>query len=288
MTDVVSATDSYLAFLLSLGRMSPITVLSAFFLTLARLIPSMVIAPFLGAKTVPAIIRMMFSVALCVVFLPQVLVATQHTIPFDMIFVGLMIKELFIGFIIGFLVTIPFYIAQSSGGLIDHIRGSASLQVTDPTTSSKTGPLGIFYNYSLIAIFFAIGGPIIFIRAVSQSFTLIPITEILNPVFFSPVIPFWKKIIGLVNMMFTIAIQLGAPSIIGVLMAEMFLGIANRLAPQVQIVFLGISLKSWLGLGLLAAAWYFIMNQLGKDSKAWIEMIQQLIVQTSQLKNIPK
>jgi len=67
-------------------------------------------------------------------------------------------------------------------------------------------------------------------------------------------------------------------------MAEMFLGIANRLAPQVQIVFLGISLKSWIGLALLAAAWYLIMTQLGKETLDWLKNIDLTIQQAAAFK----
>lgn len=83
--------------------------------------------------------------------------------------------------------------------------------------------------------------------------------------------------ISLFNHVMSMAIQLAAPSIVGILMAEMFLGIANRLAPQVQIVFLGIPLKSWLGIFCLSVAWYFIIQQLGKESLNWIKMIDQMI-----------
>ena len=64
-------------------------------------------------------------------------------------------------------------------------------------------------------------------------------------------------------------------------MAEMFLGIANRLAPQVQIVFLGISLKSWIGLGMLALAWYYIIQQFSKESEIWLNTIENAIKQAA-------
>jgi len=67
-----------------------------------------------------------------------------------------------------------------------------------------------------------------------------------------------------VSKVFAVGIQLAAPSILAILMTEMFLGIANRLAPQVQIVFLGMSLKSLVGLAVLCAAWFFIIQQLNK------------------------
>ena len=279
MDDIVVNTDSYFSLLLGLTAVTPNTVFSCFLLILARIIPIMVLAPFLGAKTVPRVTRVAFSICLCAIFLPSTILQMQKELVMSSYFIVLMVKEAFVGFILGFLATVPFYTAQAAGSLIDHIRGASSLQITDPSTQTQTGPIGILYNYVLIAVFFMVGGPFLFFDALSSSFTMIPIDKFFNPLFFQIKMPFWQVIVNLINQMLTIAIQLGAPSIIGVLMADMFLGIANRLAPQVQIVFLGISLKSWVGIALLAAAWYFIMHQLGKDSLEWIKMIDTTMQQ---------
>lgn len=276
-----SQTDSFLNLFLSFSAIDPITVLSVFFLSLGRLLPIIVIAPFFGSKTVPASARMIFSVAIIAILFPQILFSIKGKVPFDMYFIGYFLKEVAIGFILGTLVTIPFYVAQSSGSLTDHMRGAQSLQVTDPTTSGKTGPLGLFYNYVLIVIFFLINGPFLFIDALGKSFRLIPVDQFFNPSFFSMNIPFWQLIVGLFGYILSMSIQLAAPPLIGILMAEMFLGIANRLAPQVQIVFLGISLKSWLGLALLAAAWYYIMQQLGRESEIWLKVVDDAIQQAA-------
>jgi len=281
MSNIVVDTDTYFSMILGLTRLSPVTVFSGALLIFARIVPLLILVPFLGAKTVPRVARLLFAGCLTIIFLPNIVIHLRQDIVMSMFFIGLMLKEAVIGLILGYLASIPFFIAQSSGSLIDHIRGSSSLQVTDPTTQTQTGPVGILYNYVLIAVFFTIGGPFVFFDALSTSFTIIPVDHLINPTFFNLKLPFWQMIVGLVNQVLTIAIQLGAPSIIGILMAEMFLGIANRLAPQVQIVFLGISLKSWVGLGLLAAAWYFIMNQLGKDSLEWMKMIERTMQQLS-------
>lgn len=79
--------------------------------------------------------------------------------------------------------------------------------------------------------------------------------------------------------MMNLSIQLAAPALIGILLTDMFLGIANRLAPQVQIVFLGISLKSWVGIALLTAAWALIIKVMGKEAIAWMKSVNQLIQQ---------
>ena len=75
----------------------------------------------------------------------------------------------------------------------------------------------------------------------------------------------------------TLSSQLSATALIGILLTDMFLGIANRLAPQVQIVFLGISLKSWVGIALLTAAWGLIVQTMGKEAINWIRSLTQLI-----------
>ena len=47
----------------------PIDLLTMFLLTFARLVPITVFAPFLGAKVVPAPVRIMFCIALAALFL---------------------------------------------------------------------------------------------------------------------------------------------------------------------------------------------------------------------------
>jgi type III secretion protein T len=240
----------------------------------------MALAPFLGAKNIPMAIRMMFSVALVALFLPQNLLSVQGDIPYAMPFIGFLIKELLIGTVLGFLASAPFYIAQMAGSLIDHQRGSSALQVSDPTTQSQTGPIGILYNYVLIALFFSLDGPFLFLNGVADSYLLIPVDGLLNPaLFLSQHASFWKQMFGLLQLMMNLSIQLSAPALIGVLLTDLFLGIANRLAPQVQIVFLGMSLKSWVGIALLTLAWALIIQVMGKESIQWMKNLNLLIQQ---------
>jgi len=272
-----TATDNYTSLLLSLPNFDPTTLLSLFFLTLARVVPIVVQAPFFGAKTVPRVIRMMFSISLVAIFLPQNIMLVHANIPLSALFIGYLLKELIIGIVLGFLCSAPFYIAQMAGSLIDHQRGSSSLQVNDPVTQTQTGPIGILYNYVLIAIFFSLNGPFLFLDGVATSYQIIPVDGFINPSLFALDTPFFKMVFGLFQKMMTLAIQLSSPGLIGILLTDMFLGIANRLAPQVQIVFLGISLKSWVGIALMTAAWALIIKVMGQESIDWMKGINQII-----------
>jgi type III secretion protein T len=275
--NTLSATESYLSLLLGLPHLDPYTVLSVFFLTLARLLPILALTPFLGSQNVPRTIRVMFGVALTAIFLPQNLLTVHQNINFGMGFVALLIKELLMGAFIGFLSAVPFYIAQMSGSLIDFQRGASSLQVTDPTTKSQTGAIGILYNLVLIALFYSLGGPFFFFDGIATSYQMIPVDSFTNAEIFHSNNPFWKMVFQVGQTMFSLSIQLAAPSLIGILLMDMFLGIANRLAPQVQIVFLGIPLKSWVGLALLTAAWAFVIQVMGKQTLEWFKNLNKIL-----------
>jgi type III secretion protein SpaR/YscT/HrcT len=277
----MNPTDSYVNIFLALPQMAPITVLSVFFLTLARILPIMTVAPFLGAKNLPMIIRMMFSVALVAIFFPQNLLNVTTQITLGSVFIGLMIKELLIGICLGIFAAAPFFIAQMAGSLIDHSRGASSLQVNDPTTQTQASPIGLVYNYVLIAIFYTLGGPFLFFNGLADAYALIPVDRGLKADFFNMSAPFWAQAFGLGQHMVSLSIQIASPALIGVLLTDLFLGIANRLAPQVQIVFLGMPLKSWVGLALMSVAWTLIIQVMGKESISWMKTINQLIRQSA-------
>jgi type III secretory pathway component EscT len=88
---------------------------------------------------------------------------------------------------------------------------------------------------------------------------------------------FWNFIMALLTKFTAISMQLAAPSLVAILMTDMFLGIANRLAQQVQIAFLGMSLKSLVGLALLWLAWYFILQQLSVQSQLWLDSLDRIV-----------
>ena len=269
--------DDYLAFFSNYPGVNFQTLRFYFFLGLMRIGPIVSMAPFLGAK-LPAPVKVGLAIALTVILLPMMI--TTMTAPigldtYDMIGYGM--KEFLIGIILGTIVGMPFYIAQSSGVLIDFLRGSSSLMIQDPVMQSQVSSIGMLYNYVFIVIFFQIGGPFIFFNAVLRSYSIMPVDAFFNASFFTLSQPFWQMIIGLLTKFLSLAIQLAAPSIVAVLMAEMFLGIANRLAPQVQIAFLGMSIKSFLGIALLCAAWFFILDQLGKQSLLWLTDLDNIL-----------
>ncbi len=248
-----------------------------FLLGLFRFAPIIALAPFLGSKLIPTIGRALFMVFLTLIFMPIILFHAEHKDLTTVAFLGLSIKELLIGYIIGFFVAIPFYIVQSTGIVIDYMRGSSQLMSQDPTMQTQTSSIGILFNFFLIVIFFQSDAIIYFYDMIATSYLMIPVDSLINPKFFNSQMIFWQQAESTLGYLFETSLQLGAPCILAILMAEMFLGIANRLAPQVQIAFLGMALKSLLGLILLWSGWFFILKHAKISLFDWLKKLTEII-----------
>ncbi len=259
------------------GHVILMNVLSLFLLALLRMAPIVVLAPFFGGKQLPTASKMVLMMCLVAIILPHLMTISKFGLTFDMHYLALGLKEVLVGFFLGFFITIPFQIAQSAGTLIDHQRGSATMMTQDPSLSVQTSPIGQLYNYVLIAIYFLAGGPILFLDAVMQSYTLIPPDQFLSLQFLKESSFFSVTWLHLLTYLMSMAIQLSAPALVALLMAETFIGIANRLAPQVQVSFLLMSLKSMIGILLLWVSWFVILRQMEKESIDWTEMFPKLI-----------
>lgn len=258
-------------------------VFSLLFVFLARILPIITLAPFLGAKVLPHPIKMVLGLCLFTIMLPQLLYTTTTQLTFNPYLIILVLKEFFVGTLIGFIISVPFLIVQSTGQIIDHQRGGASLMVNDPSTQTQSSPLGVLFNLILIYIFFLIDGPFLFLNALVTSYELIPADQLLNPHFFDPAFDIWDIILKLFNTVMVISIQLAAPALLAILMTDAFLGVANRLAPQVQITFLGMPLKSLLALVVVCFGWKHFTAELVHQSKLWLEAVNDLLFKISTL-----
>ena len=90
-------------------------------------------------------------------------------------------------------------------------------------------------------------------------------------------VPFFDKnsvyaetIYGYLNKEMMLAIKIGSPALLIIFMTDLFLGISNRLAPQVQITFLGLPLKAFCGLLVIWLGLRVILKQLDIELDEWL------------------
>lgn len=274
-------TDNYVSLYINtaFAENDLIPFLSLFFLFMARMLPIISLVPFFGGKFLPRPVKVAFSISLFAIFLPQLMTETKTQLHFDLQLVLYFVKELLVGLLLGFFLSIPFVIAQSTGILIDHQRGGSSLMVNDPTMQNQSSPLGNIFNYVLIYLFFVTDGPFYVLDIISQSYLILPADKMIQASLFSEHSPIFQYAMRIVGNVMILSTQLAAPALIMILMTDFFLGIANRMAPQVQITFLGMPLKSLLALLIVFFGWSLFTEEILRLTYAKVQEVRVMIHQ---------
>jgi flagellar biosynthetic protein FliR len=74
--------------------------------------------------------------------------------------------------------------------------------------------------------------------------------------------PFLKLVIRLTASLFIVAIQLVAPALIAIFLVDIALGIINRVAPQIQVFFLSMTIKPLIGILMIFLVLQLIVSQM--------------------------
>ena len=222
-------------------------ILVVFTLGLPRLIAAFTIMPIFSKQVLPGMIRNGVVISLALFIFPVIL-TDAPTAPPDLITsVVIIIKEVVIGLLIGFAAAAPFWAIESTGFFIDNQRGATMASSIDPLTGSQTSPLGVFMVQALTVIFFASGGFMLFLGAMYQSYQLWPVFSF-YPHLGMESIPYFLAILDRIMML---AVLLASPMIITMFMAEYSLGLISRFAPQLNVFFLAMPVKSAIGVFML-------------------------------------
>ena len=232
--------EAFKAHLLALGvalpRMLAIFALLPIF---ARgIMPGLLRASIAGALVLPAAMHLVPETA-------GVLKADQLDAPR---LVGLVLKEGIIGMMVGYLLAIPFWAMEGVGFLIDNQRGASIAATINPLTGHDTSPLGILLNQAFIVFFFATGGFSLFLDVVYGSYSVFPVFAALPAFDAGAPAAALQMLDGMVRM----ALLMAAPVMIAMFLAEVGLAFVSRFAPQLQVFFLAMPIKSALAMLMLA------------------------------------
>lgn len=256
---------------------SGFSVLALCFLAAGRVAPIIVLTPFFGSRILPNPVKMVMTLLFVFMLLPKLVTTMQVPLSFNIDLIVLLGRELLIGAIFGFFLGLPFLVVSSSGVFIDHQRGAASLMVNDPTIQNQSSPIGTLYNLMLICLFWAIQGPFRVLDILSQSYDILPIDSPSVPVFLHDRGFVHQTLLHIPYSFAAMSLQLAMPALLVILMTDTFLGIINRLAPQVQISFLGMGLKSWLALLVVALGLSPFFEYMVKLLNDWMNQFEYLV-----------
>jgi type III secretion protein T len=222
-------------------------IVLVFTLCLPRIVAAFTIIPILSRQVLPGMLRTGVAASLALLIYPLVAATAPATELTLVSGAGVALKEVFIGLVIGYGAAILFWAIESVGFFIDNQRGSSMASSIDPLTGSQTSPLGILLTQAITAIFFVGGGFLVFLGALYDSYRLWPVFSFF-PALNWDAIPYF---LSLLDRLMALAVLLAAPIIIAMFMAEFGLGLISRFAPQLNVFFLAMPVKSAIGIFLL-------------------------------------
>ena len=232
----------------------------AFILASVRLGAAMAVLPATSSSMITGFARRAAVLAFAALLVPCVYndwMPPGDSIPWNVVCV-VSLKEAVVGMLIGFFAAIPFWIVENVGNLIDNQRGATMGEVYSPLSGAQVSTTGIFLTQILSTIFFVGGAFLVFLGAVYRSYEIVPLFG--GWLSFSPDTPVFllERADAMIETTFVIA----APIVILMFLATVGLGFVNRTAPQLNVFFLSMPVKSALGIAMLVIYLPYIMDML--------------------------
>ena len=221
----------------------PTFFLLNFLLIFTRVSTILLFAPFFNSRVIPSLLKIGLALLISTIIYPFINKIDFKIYELNGTYYFLLILfEMGIGMIIGFLSTFIFVAVQTAGHMVGFSVGLAMANVFDPITNQQVSELSIIQNLFALLIFLAINGHYIFLKAIIYSFNHIPL---LGFYFKKNVLKFIFKSGADI---FYIAFKIAAPMLIGLLIVDIMFAIMARLAPQINIIIVGLPVKIFVGL----------------------------------------
>ena len=175
----------------------------------------------------------------------------------------LFLKEAFYGLLFGFAMGAIFYGFEAAGSMIDNQRGVSIARLLIPQLNQQGSLSGNFLFQMSIVLFLVLNGHLLFLEAFLQSFVSLPVLQFpdAGANFFSMLGLF----VDITSEVLYVSVQLAAPVMIAIFMADIILGIANRVAPQINVWELGFNIKGYVGVLLL----FVSITMIGQQFEAY-------------------
>jgi flagellar biosynthetic protein FliR len=201
------------------------------------------IAPPFATGGVPRTVRVMLAVGLALAVSNT---ARAHAPAAELApLISSAVEQLFIGASLGFLTRLLFSAVEAAGSLIDLTGGFSLAFAYDPLSASTTSVFGKFYGILTTTLIFATNAHLVILQGFIRTFDTLPLDAGMSVAHLD------QTLVHAVTSMFVAALQIAAPLIAVLFLADVALGLLSRISPQLNVFQVSFPLKIMLTLGLV-------------------------------------
>lgn len=238
-----------------------------FFLVVTRILTILVQIPILNGQSVPNQFKLALGVIMALIVFPwSNFSPSTESMPL-LVFFGAILQEIIIGLMAGFAAMMTFGALQMAAKVMELGSGFSAGQVFNPTLGDIGSAFDQFFLLVVVLFFFVTNGHHVFLMGIMRSFDVIPVFnqfEVITT----------QRLIYYFTAFFRFGVQLALPVFGAILLADLSLGLLSKVAPQIQVFFLGLPVKVWLGfLGLMLSIQVFLPLIRGLFSEMGQRMI---------------
>lgn len=238
--------------------------LTLFLLITARMTGCVAFNPLLGRRGIPSLVKagLILLLSLSAFSITTVGVEAPSTLLGLALMFGM---ELFLGYALGLVVSLFFYIPVMAGSVIDMQMGLSMASTYDPASGIQVTATSTLLNVLMSLLFFAANGHHTLIRIFLASGRVVPFgTVALGEDFYGAMIQIFLDCTLL-------GVKLAMPILAAELMGQVGMGILMKAIPQINVFAINIELKVIIGLVL-------IMLMLFPFSQFLLEAETQMLV----------
>lgn len=244
-------------------------------LLMSRLLPVIILSPFLGGEVVPTEVKIGLGVLLSIVLYPfvadRVTLIPTSAFPFILV----LLKELFIGVSLAFIVNMVFEAARVAGTLADTLGGTAMAQLHVPQLRQQVSIFSSLKLQFAVVLFLTLNGHHVVITALADSLRSIPLDRF--PTFSGGMWPFFDTILHVSADLFTVGLALAAPIVLATFLTDLALGMINKVAPQIQVYFISMSIKPLVAVLMLLVAMHLVATRFVREFHQMFDLLQQAL-----------
>jgi len=217
----------------------------AFVLMLIRVTVVMMTAPVLGNTRIPGQVKIGFSLAVTLLLYLALRPAPLPEPGNILSLAGAVCGEVFAGLIVGYTAYLLFSGIQMAGQVVDIQVGFGLVNVLDPSGGQQVSILGEFYYLIAMLFFLAVDGHHALIKALGDSFSLLPAGSI---AWLDQASKAGPLLSGFFTKLFIIAFQVAAPSIAVLFLTNLSMGLLSRTLPSMNVFVVGMPLNVMVGI----------------------------------------
>ncbi len=212
-----------------------------FVLAFFRIAGMMLFAPLFGSSRIPRQVKVMLALVLAMSVTPGITGPAELPETTFGLVAGIA-GEMAFGLAMGMIQSFVFIAAQWAGEIIGQQMGFNLSEVFDPQFGAQGSIVGDMYFMLTLVVFLTIGGHHAMLHGVRDSFISLPLLSLHVDQ------SLLDTLIGLFESATILAVRLAAPMLVTMLVVDLSLGLVGKILPQMNIMAVGLSLRSALGL----------------------------------------